>query len=91
MNDDPPWWDPRVKNRSLKEGATYESDNSDSGGNPPFQRFVFLTLKSWTDRDGDHNARVLILQSEDHKLYPAGSVQEINPAYWLWTASKRIV
>lgn len=88
MTDEPPWWDTRVGKRLLKTGATYESDNA--GNLPPFHRFVFLVLAAWKDRDGDLGARILILQSDDNRLYPPGSVNEINPAFWLYTGARRL-
>jgi hypothetical protein len=89
-DDDQPWWDPCVGKRPLKEGATYESNNSDSGALPPFDTFVFIVVKAW--KEGvHHNALVLILDSDDHRLYPPGSVNEVTPAFWIWTGAKRMM
>lgn len=87
MNDEQPWWDSRVGKRMLKEGATYESDNCDSGALSPFDKFVFLALN--VDNPSE-TAVILVLYSEDLILYPIGSVHTISPAYWIWTSATRL-
>ncbi len=77
-------------NELLERHAVYDSNNSEMVVMPPFTEFVYLVLNSWEDRDGDLNAKILILSSGDTKMYQEGSVHHINPAFWLWTSGTRI-
>jgi hypothetical protein len=79
------------KHKLLEQRAVYEADDSDMlCALPPFKRFVFLVLNSWEDRDGGLRARVLILVSDDERIFPERSVHHIDPAYWLWMTAVRI-
>ena len=83
-----------MKDRLFVKFAVYESDDREMASLPPFKHFVFVVLEAWWQEVLTMRlsmAKVLILASEDPKIYPEGSVHTINKAYWLHTSAVRIV
>jgi len=74
------------------KGALYESNNADSGCLPPFNDYVFYVVDVWDTRmsfAGYPSARVLILNGD--RMFPPGTMHDINSAYWIWSGARRIV
>ena len=79
------------RDRHLSRGSVYKSNDIEHDPfHTPCHHFIFLTLQTWMDQKRILRARVLILDSENERIFPVGSVQDITPSYWIWTSAERI-